>query len=180
MDAKRQARASQQHIRFAEDWMVRSEDKDRWRRLQSRIGRSRFQTTMLSHRPWECRDPDQDPPTCNAQVLEYFRTMVSRFLSHRQWRRQFIQYYDDVPDKDEWLPAYWDSYLRARIPSDPWSAFGPLCPYLRYEEMAAKCFKLSAELPPPNHEVRDWKPFEELMEEQEPFSPVFWNPVNIL
>ena len=90
MDTRRQARVSQQHIKFAEDWMVRTEERDRWRRLQSRIGRSRFQTTMLSHRPWECRDPDQDPPTCNAQVLEYFKTMVSRFLSHSQWRRQFI------------------------------------------------------------------------------------------
>ena len=132
---------------------------------------------MLAHRPWDCTDPDQDPPICNSQVLEYFRTMVFRFLNHREWRRHFIHYWEEVPDKEDWMPVYWDLYLRARTPNDPWRDFGPLHPYLRYEEAATRCFTTRAGLCPPDHEVRDWQSWEYMLE-ADGYS-AFWNPTDL-
>ena len=106
--------------------------------------------------------------------------MVFRFLSHREWRRHFIHYWEEVPDKEDWMPVYCDLYLRARTPKDLWRDFGPLHPYLRYDDVARRCFNARAGLSPPDHDVRDWQSWEYMMEVEEPWSPAFWNPINIL
>ena len=134
MDHKKQARANAMRDEFAEKWMVDNPERARWRLEQSKIGRSRDQPTMLAHRPGFCGSMYAEPPDCNTQVLAYFRTMVLRFLSHREWRRQVYHYWDEVPDKEDWLGDYWERYLRARTANDPWDTFGPLHLYVKYDE----------------------------------------------
>ena len=130
---------------------------------------------MLSNRPWDAWTPDADPPPCNRQVLEYFKTMVHRFLSHYQWRKHFIDWWEQVPDKEDWLPLYWEKHLRARTPNCPWQDFGPLHLYLLYEEEASSCARKTAGLNSPYHEVRDWQTWEDMMRSEG--YPVFWNPM---
>ena len=162
MGAKKQTRASHLRGNFSEKWMMRGPDADRWRLEQSKIGRSKDQPTMLAHRPWTCSSIDDEPPPCNTQVLEYFRTMVLRFLSHREWRRMVYHYWDEVPDKEDWLGDYWNTYLRARTANDSWSDFGPLHLYLKYDAEAQRCSNTRAGFVPPDHEVRCWQTWEDL------------------
>ena len=100
-----------------------------------------------------------------------------RFLSHREWRRFFIYYWEEVPEKEDWMPVYWERYLRARTPNCPWREFGPLHPYAKYEEEAGTCARKRAGLNPPNAEVRDWRSWEDMIVTEG--YPVFWNPMQL-
>ena len=174
MGHRKQTRANDLRLQFAEKWMRQGHDAHLWRIEQSKIGRSKDQPGMLAHRPWICTGIDDEPPPCNTQVLEYFKIMVLCFISHREWRRHAHYYWEEVPDKEDWLGDYWNMYLRARTANDPWSDFGPLHPYMKFDDEAKRCSSIKAGFAPPDHEVKCWQSFEDLLHIQG--YPRFWNP----
>ena len=129
---------------------------------------------MLSVRPWVCGNTHDEPPRCDAEVVSYFKIMVHRFLSHAQWKKAVQAYYEDIPDKRDWLGDYWHEYLKHRTKYDSWSAYGPLHVYVKYEEKAQECSETSADLPHPDHEVKLWGPWEDMLNRNGEVP--FWNP----
>ena len=130
---------------------------------------------MLAHRPWSCGNPHEEPPACDAQVLQYFRIMVVRFHSHAEWRCATKAYWDTVPNTRDWLADYWNEYLIRRTKHDWGPAYGPLFVYLKYETEAQTRFDTNAGLPHPNHEVKLWQPWEDMLNATGVFAP-FWTP----
>ena len=130
---------------------------------------------MLVHRPWVCGNPTEEPPiNADTAVLDYFRTMVIFFFSHAQWRNAQWFYQETVPKAYKWLSDYWECYLKHKTKHDLGPAFGPLHIYLKYEDAARSCLNQSAGLKPPNHEVKQWQPWEIMLQEKREL--VFWNP----
>ena len=128
---------------------------------------------MLSHRPWICSDPSDKPPPCDTVLLQEFKAMVIYFLSHAEWRQ--ATYGEHEPPKPkEWLPRYWDRYLHGRTKNDYGPSYGPLWPYLDFEEQAKKCLGKSADMRPPHQNVKCWQEWEEMLRQQS--VRIFWDP----
>ena len=177
MNASSQNKTARQKNKHAEDWLRTGHQWDLWRLDKSREGKSKDQTAMLAHRPWTCCDLSDKPPTCDTELLQDFKTMVLRFLSHAEWRH--VTYGErKAPPPKEWLMEYWTTFLEYLTKNDRGPAYGPLWIYLQYNSKADECFNTSAGLGPPNQNVKQWRYWEEMLKWNN--DQVFWNPAELL
>ena len=178
MDTHGQQKMAKQKEKHAENWNKPGMLWDNWRVDRASEGKSKDQTSMLSHRPWTCWSSEDTPPRCDSVVLNDFKTMAFRFMSHAEWRQH--NYAEQEPPKPkEWLLPYWGTYLDHCTKNDRNSrSYGPLWNYLRFEAKAIECFEKFAGYPSPNHRVKDWQEWEDLMRSEG--EPVFWNPQELL
>ena len=132
---------------------------------------------MLSHRPWTCTDLNDRPPTCDTELLQDFKTMVIRFLSHAEWRHA-VYGERKPPQPKDWLMEYWNTFLEHLTKNDRGPSYGPLWTYFQYNSIAEECLTTSAKLDPPHQNVKQWKYWEEMLRWN--YEQVFWNPYELL
>ena len=177
MNTAAQDKMAKQRQKHTDDWLTPGYAYDRWRLEKSQEGKSKDQTGMLSNRPWSCWYITDKPPACDTELLQDFRTMVFRFLSHAEWRH-VVCGEPEAPKPKTWLIYYWDTYLHHCTKNDRGPSYGPLWNYLSYEAKAHECFTTSAGLEPPRQKVKQWREWEDLMMRNN--EVVFWDPSELL
>ena len=171
MDAQAQAKTRKSKEKFAEEWIYEDEVSADKRATSALQGKSRYNTSLLSHRPWVCNGPDELPPRASIAVLEYFKRCVQHFLSHVTWRRRSGRYRGEwVPPLHEWLLRYWDRYLESKTARELGKECGPLHLYETYATIALRCQSQ-------NGNNSDWSHWEATMVEEG--EQKFWNPISM-
>ena len=147
--------------RGREDHTRRWDSERDYRLRQSRTGRARENPRLLAVPPWSAWDWNSEPPVGDDDVLDAMRVLVKKYSSHYKWRATFTRCYDQHPDTDAWLEAYWNQYIGNRpLAVLQQEGFGPLGVYDDNKRLTDKCLVTKVGGLGPSRTLEDWSAWE--------------------